>query len=121
MQIRIEIDVKPEELRRFLGLPDVAGLQEDIIAYLRDKVGDANESFRPGEFVRTNFDTLRKSKAWRRLLDGVEAVEAEEREQARKAAAASAKTGAKKSTRKRSSASKSSGSSSSGSKSGGSS
>lgn len=87
MQIRIEIDVKPEELRRFLGLPDVAGLQEDIIGYLRDKVGDANENFRPGDFVRSNFDTLRQSKAWRRLMDGVEAVEAEEREQARKAAA----------------------------------
>lgn len=106
MQIRIEIDVKPEELRRFLGLPDVAGLQEDIIAYLRDKVGDANENFRPGDFVRTNFDTLLKSKAWRRLMDGVEAVEAEERAQARKAAT---KTAAKKSARKRSSASKSSG------------
>ena len=63
-------------------------------------------------------DTLRNSKAWRRLLDGVEAVEAEEREQARKAAAAGAKTGAKKSARKRSSASKSTRSSSSGNKSG---
>jgi hypothetical protein len=115
MQIRIEIDVKPEELRRFLGLPDVAGLQEDIIAYLRDKVGDANENFRPGDFVRTNFDTLRKSKAWRRLMDGVEAVEAEEREQARKAAAASAK----KSARKRNSAGKSRGAKSSSGQSGG--
>lgn len=93
MQIRIEIDVKPEELRRFLGLPDVAGLQEDIIAYLRDRVGDANESFRPADFVRGNLDSMRKSKGWRRLMDGVEAVEAEEREQARRATA-------KKSTRK---------------------
>ena len=32
MQIKVEIEVKPEELRRFLGLPDVAGLQEDAIA-----------------------------------------------------------------------------------------
>ena len=104
MQIRIEIDVKHEELRRFLGLPDVAGLQEDIIAFLRDKVGDANDSFRPGDFIRHNFDTLRGSKAWRRLMDGIEAVEAEEREQARKAAGAR-KTSAKKSARKRGSGS----------------
>ena len=44
MQIRIEIDVKPEELRRFLGLPDVAGLQEEVIQFLRDKVADAREA-----------------------------------------------------------------------------
>lgn len=43
MQIRVEIEVTPEELRRFLGLPDVTGLQEDIISFLRDKVGAASE------------------------------------------------------------------------------
>lgn len=98
MQIRIEIDVKPEELRRFLGLPDVAGLQEDILAYLRDKVGDASDTFHPGDFVRQNITSLRKNKAWRKLMDGVEAVEAEEREERRRQQAA-----AKRSTRKNSS------------------
>jgi len=97
MQIRIEIDVKPEELRRFLGLPDVAGLQEDILAYLRDKVGDASDTFHPGDFVRENISSLRKNKAWRKLMDGVEAVEAEEREERRRQQAA-----AKRTTRKRS-------------------
>lgn len=97
MQIRIEIDVKPEELRRFLGLPDVAGLQEDILAYLRDKVGDASDTFHPGDFVRQNITSLRKNKAWRKLMDGVEAVEAEEREERRRQQAA-----AKRSARKRS-------------------
>ncbi|MBY8966300.1 DUF6489 family protein [Algiphilus sp.] len=96
MQIRIEIDVKPEELRRFLGLPDVAGLQEDILAYLRDKVGDASETFHPGDFVRQNISSLRKNKAWRKLMDGVEAVEAEEREERRRQQAAR-KGGARKS------------------------
>lgn len=43
MQIRVEIEVTPEELRRFLGVPDVSGLQEDIISFLRDKVGQASE------------------------------------------------------------------------------
>lgn len=67
MQIRIEIEVKPEELRRFLGLPDVAGLQEELIAFLREKVGSAGD-FDPAAFVKGNFDTLRKSQAWQRLL-----------------------------------------------------
>ena len=55
MQIKIEIDVKPEELRRFLGLPDVAGLQEEVINFLRDKVSDANERFDPTEFVKAKY------------------------------------------------------------------
>src|SRR3546814_2549401 len=65
MQIKIEIDVRPEELRRFLGLPDVAGLQEDVVAFLRDKVGAATE-FDPSQFVKSNFDVLRKTPAWKR-------------------------------------------------------
>lgn len=108
MQIRIEIDVKPEELRRFLGLPDVAGLQEDIIAYLRDRVGGANEAFRPGDFVRQNFDSVKKSRAWRRLMEGVRAVEEEERRQAQKAdRPAAARKRATKSSAKSRAASKS--------------
>ena len=87
MQIKIEIDVKPEELRRFLGLPDVAGLQEDVINFLREKVSDANENFDPAAFVKGNLDTLRKNKAWQRFMYGTGeegAEEASEREAPRK-------------------------------------
>ncbi len=58
MQIKIEIDVKPEELRRFLGLPDVSGIQDEIINFLRDKVGQASE-FDAGGFVKSNLDVLK--------------------------------------------------------------
>lgn len=58
MQIKIEIDVKPEELRRFLGLPDVSGIQDEIISFLRDKVGQASE-FDAGGFVKGNLDLLK--------------------------------------------------------------
>lgn len=68
MQIRIEIDVKPEELRRFLGLPDVAGLQDDVVQFLREKVGQVNENFNPADFVKGNFDQLRQSPAWKKLM-----------------------------------------------------
>jgi len=66
MQIKIEIDVRPEELRRFLGLPDVSGLQEDVVAFLREKLGAAGE-FDPSQFVKSNFDTLRKTPAWKKI------------------------------------------------------
>ena len=82
MQIKIEIDVKPEELRRFLGLPDVAGLQEDIIHFLRDKMGAASETFDPASFVKENLQTLRNSAPWKKILSaakvGVRIVEEEE-------------------------------------------
>jgi hypothetical protein len=66
MQIKIEIDVRPDELRSFLGLPDVSGLQEDIIDFVRDKFGAA-AGFDASQFVKSNFDTLRKTPAWKRF------------------------------------------------------
>ncbi|MGH8430256.1 MAG: hypothetical protein ACREUF_07615, partial [Solimonas sp.] len=67
MQIKIEIDVKPEELRRFLGLPDISGLQDDIVAFLRDKVGAASE-FDAAGFVKHNLDVLRKRGPWKNIV-----------------------------------------------------
>ncbi len=75
MQIRIEIDVRPDELRRFLGLPDVAGLQDDVIAFLRDKVNAAGD-FDPAHFVKHNIDSVRKTPAWQKLIAKVRMAEA---------------------------------------------
>lgn len=75
MQIRVEIEVTPEELRRFLGLPDVAGLQDDIIAFLRDKVGAASD-FDAAGFVKQNLETLKKSSAWNKIVAKVRVNEA---------------------------------------------
>lgn len=66
MIIKIEIDVKPEELRRFLGLPDVGALQEDMVDYLRLKVGSSIEGFDPAHFLKENIET--GSKAWKKLM-----------------------------------------------------
>lgn len=74
MQIKIEIDVKPEELRRFLGLPDVAGLQEDLIQFVREKLGAATDSFDPASFVKENLQSLRDSSAWRKLVSAAKAT-----------------------------------------------
>jgi hypothetical protein len=79
MQIKIEIDVKPEELRRFLGLPDVAGLQDDVVQFLREKVGQVNENFHPGEFVKGNLELLKQSPALKRLLTRINLASEPER------------------------------------------
>ncbi len=73
MQIKIEIDMKPEELRRFLGLPDVAGLQEDVVQFLRETIGSASESFDPASFVKDNIKTIRNSGAWKKVVAAAKA------------------------------------------------
>lgn len=62
MNIKVEIDLKPEELRRLLGLPDVAGLQEDMISYVRTKMTQGVEGFDAATLLRGG------SKAWQRLF-----------------------------------------------------
>ena len=64
MEIKVEVSLTPEELRRFLGLPDVGGLQDDLIDFLRDKMGAASSAsgdFDASGFVKANFDNLRKA------------------------------------------------------------
>ena len=65
MQIKIEIDLKPEELQRFLGLPDVAGMREELLQFIKEKVASD-----PAGFVMNNLDQLRKSRTVRRFLYG---------------------------------------------------
>jgi hypothetical protein len=38
MKIRFDIDATPQELRAFLGLPDVQPLQEELMQAVRDKM-----------------------------------------------------------------------------------
>lgn len=68
MQIKIEIDLKPEELRQFLGIPDVLGIQEDLLRYARDKFSDGVDGFDAKSFVKENMDAVRGTKAWQRLI-----------------------------------------------------
>lgn len=75
MIIKIEIDVKPEELRAFLGLPDVVGIQEDIINYVRNRVSNT-EGFDPTELVRGGVE--RGTRAWQKVVSAAFARAAED-------------------------------------------
>lgn len=61
MKIKLDIDCTPEEARAFLGLPDVAGIQNEMLEKVRDrmvanlKYADPQEMFRfwfPGAAAR---------------------------------------------------------------------
>lgn len=41
MKIQIEVDCTPDEARQFLGLPDVAPMQEALMQQLQDRLSDA--------------------------------------------------------------------------------
>lgn len=73
MKIKIEIDLKPEELQRFLGLPDVGAMREELMQFLKEKVAAD-----PAGFVRGNLDQLRKSRTVRRILYGTGPDETDE-------------------------------------------
>lgn len=72
MQIKVEVEVKPEELRRFLGLPDVAGLQDEVVNFLKDKMDAASDGLSPAaDFVKGNIESLRRSLDLQKLLASV--------------------------------------------------
>jgi hypothetical protein len=68
MKVKIEIDMKPEELQRFLGLPDVGAMREELLDFIKEKVAAD-----PAGFLLNNLDQLRKSRAVRRILYGAQA------------------------------------------------
>ena len=73
MRIKMEIDMKPEELQRFLGLPDVAAMREELMQFIKERVAAD-----PAGFLLDNLDKLGKSKPVRRLLYGTRSTRDED-------------------------------------------
>jgi hypothetical protein len=73
MNIKIDIELTPQELRQFIGLPDVAGLQDDVIQFVREKVTKGVEN--------VDVDALRQgiqsSRPWKRLMAVIGPMEPE--------------------------------------------
>lgn len=47
MKFTINIDMTPDELRRALGLPDVSGLQDEMIQRIREQMDAGAEGYDP--------------------------------------------------------------------------
>ncbi|MDH3689283.1 MAG: DUF6489 family protein [Gammaproteobacteria bacterium] len=47
MKLNIEIDTTPEELRKFLGLPDVQPVQQELMEKAREKILAAMDNYDP--------------------------------------------------------------------------
>lgn len=52
MKINVEIDCTPEEARRFLGLPDLAPMQQAVMEKLQQQMLDATAALAPEALLR---------------------------------------------------------------------
>ncbi len=52
MKIKLEVDVEASEMREVLGLPDVSGLQNDVLKVVRTKVNQAATAGDPLALIR---------------------------------------------------------------------
>lgn len=53
MKVTIDIDCTPEEARRFLGLPDIAAIQEEAMAEIRKKMLETIQQSDPESLMKT--------------------------------------------------------------------
>lgn len=53
MRIKIDIDCTPEEARRVLGLPDIAPMQEAMIAEIQQRMRDYLAAMDPDALLKT--------------------------------------------------------------------
>lgn len=55
MKVTFDIDCTPEEARRFLGLPDVAPMQEAMMKELQTKMSENVKAMDPETMMKTWF------------------------------------------------------------------
>jgi hypothetical protein len=51
MKVNIEVDCTPDEARRFLGLPDVAPMQQTVMAAMEKRLVDTIASTEPQKLM----------------------------------------------------------------------
>jgi hypothetical protein len=52
MKMTIEVDCSPEEARRFLGLPDVSGLNDHLVSEMTKRIDSNMSLLNPEEFMK---------------------------------------------------------------------
>jgi len=52
MRITINVDCTPEEARRYMGMPDVAPMQEAILRQMQEQMTANLASMQPGELMK---------------------------------------------------------------------
>ncbi len=53
MKITVDIDCTPEEARQLMGLPDVSGVQEEIVEEMKKRILSGLDSMDPQAILRS--------------------------------------------------------------------
>jgi len=68
MKLHFDIDCTPEEARAFLGLPDVSGLQADVVEKLRERLMANVDAMDPETLVKTWMPAV--VEGWEKMVKG---------------------------------------------------
>ncbi len=53
MKVNVEVECTPEEARAFLGLPNVAPLNDHLVAEMKRRMDDNMAAMKPDELMKT--------------------------------------------------------------------
>jgi hypothetical protein len=80
MKISIDVDITPEELRVFIGLPNVEKLQQEMLARAEEYLKEAGES-QYKDFIENATQPLMAYQSWlQKMMTGTVSVKEEKGE-----------------------------------------
>ena len=75
MQIKIDMDIPPEEGRRLMGLPDVHGFQQELMDRIKERMLAGTEGYDPLTLFRPFMDqTVSSMEQFQKLFGGLMAT-----------------------------------------------
>lgn len=72
MHIKVDLDITPEEVRRLMGLPDMQGFQDEMMARIREQMELGAEGYDPMTLMRPYFNNAFASMdTFQKMMAGV--------------------------------------------------
>jgi hypothetical protein len=72
VNIKIDLDISAEELRKLMGLPDVQGFQEELLGKIREQMNAGAEGYDPQTLMRPFMNNAFASMdAMQKMMSGV--------------------------------------------------
>jgi len=79
VNIRIDVEISPEEVRKLMGLPDIQGFQEELMNKIREQMNAGAEGYDPMTLMRPFMDQAFSSMdGMRKVMSGMMGMAAEQ-------------------------------------------
>lgn len=71
MNLKFDVDITPEELRRLMGLPDVQAFNEKVMSEMMEKMASGTEGYDPMSIFQSSIiNNTDMMKQWMKVLSG---------------------------------------------------